>query len=192
MNRAEEQQLVQSARQGDRQAFGVLYIETVDRISRFIKRRIEDTQLAEDLTSDVYVHALAAIYRYEDREKPFIAWLYCIARTRVADYYRRLSRDPEIIHLDDVYVTVLPKMDTRIMEQELAEYLVKVIVALTEDQQQVVILRFAEERPIKEVARIIHKQPNAVKQLQHRALRSVEQHLAEEGQSAKDMLEVFA
>jgi RNA polymerase sigma-70 factor (ECF subfamily) len=106
--------------------------------------------------------------------------LYRIAHARVADYYRRLLRDPDVIHLDDVYVAVLPDLDTRIMEQELAEYLHRIIIALTEDQQQVVILRFAEDRSIKEVARIMCKQPNAIKQLQHRALRSMEKKLRRE------------
>jgi RNA polymerase sigma-70 factor (ECF subfamily) len=106
-----------------------------------------------------------------------------LARGWVADYYRRLLRDPEIIHLDDVYVAVLPDLDTWIMEQELANYLCRVIIALTPDQQQVVVLRFAEDQSIKEVARIMCKQPNAVKQLQHRALRQIEGRLERSGYS---------
>jgi hypothetical protein len=54
----------------------------------------------------------------------------------VADYYRRLLRDPDIIHLDDVYVAALPNLDTRLMEQELANYIHKIIIALTEDQHR--------------------------------------------------------
>ena len=67
------------------------------------------------------------------------------------------------------------------MEQELAKYMHKIIIALTEDQQQVVVLRFGEDRSVKEVARIMNKKPNAVKQLQHRALRSMAGKLERSG-----------
>ena len=181
MNCIEENGLVQAAKRGDRDAFGGLYQANIEYIYRYIHRRVRDKPLAEDLTSDVFTHALASMPRYEDRGKPFIAWLYRIARARVADYYRRLNRDPDIIHLDDVYVAVLPNLDTRIMEQELAAYLHKIIIALTEDQRAVVILRFMEDRPVKEVARIMRKQPNAIKQLQHRALRQIARRLERSG-----------
>jgi RNA polymerase sigma-70 factor, ECF subfamily len=108
-------------------------------------------------------------------------YLTSIARARVADYYRRLLRDPDIIHLDDVYIAVLPSLDTRLMQQELAQYMHKIIIALTEDQREVVILRFVEDRPVKEVARIMCRQPNAIKQLQHRALRSMAGKLERSG-----------
>ena len=64
----------------------------------------------------------------------------------------------------------------------------KIIIAPTEDQQQVVILRFGEDRSIKEVARIMDKKPNAIKQLQHRALRSMERHLDRSGIVVDEML----
>jgi len=181
MNRENERLLAQAAQKGDKEAFGELYSANVEQVFHYIQRRVDDNRLAEDLTSDVFTHALVSIHRYEDRGKPFIAWLYRIARARVADYYRRLLRDPEIIHLDDVYVAVLPNLDTRIMEQELAQYLYKIIIALTEDQRQVVILRFGEDRSIKEVARIMRKDPNAVKQLQHWALRLMANGLERSG-----------
>lgn len=181
MNRADEQRLVQAASQGDREAFAALYQANVNRILQYIRRRVDGEMLAEDLTSDVFLHALVSVRRYQYRGRPFVHWLYRIARARVADYYRRLLHDPDIIHLDDVYVAVLPDLDTRIMEQELTAYLHKIIIALTEDQQQVVVLRFAEDRSIKEVARIMCRQPNAVKQLQHRALRQIQGRLDRSG-----------
>lgn len=187
MRNEHERTLIQSARNGNKEAFGILYQNAVDKIFRFVMYRIDNVQLAEDLTSDVFVHALASIHRYRYRGKPFIAWLYAIARARVADYYRRLLHDPDILHLDDVYVAVLPNLDTRIMEQELAEYMHKIIIALTEDQQQVVILRFGEDRSIKEVARIMNRQPNAIKQLQHRALCSIEGKLERSGFIANEI-----
>jgi RNA polymerase sigma-70 factor, ECF subfamily len=181
LKRNDEKHLVLLAKNGNQNAFGQLYSTNIKRVFRYISRRVDNTQLAEDLTSDVFTHALTSIHRYEDRGKPFIAWLYSIARARVADYYRRLLRDPEIIHLDDVYIAVLPNLDTRLMQQELAGYMHKVIIALTEDQREVVVLRFGEDHSIKEVARIMCRQSNAVKQLQHRALRSMEKHLERSG-----------
>ena len=76
MSRLDEKNLIRAAQAGDKNAFGQLYSTNIERVFHYIRKRVSNTQLAEDLTSDVFVHALVGIHRYEDRGKPFIAWLY--------------------------------------------------------------------------------------------------------------------
>jgi RNA polymerase sigma-70 factor (ECF subfamily) len=87
-----------------------------------------------------------------------------------------------------VPVPVNPDMDADLMRRHAAQQLRKAIAALTVDQQQVIILRFIERQSINQVARIMGKKPNAIKALQHRALRSLASRLERSGVNVEEIL----
>lgn len=181
VDRVREQRLLQQAQRGSADAFAELYREHVQVVYRYIAHRVGDTQLAEDLTGDVFTKALEGLSGYTDRGKPFIAWLYRIAHARVVDHYRRVGRRPAESNVDDEPLPITPDMDKRMLRQQAAGALREAIAQLTDDQQQVVILRFIEGYKIEEAAAIMGKQPNAIKALQHRALRSLASRLERAG-----------
>lgn len=181
VDRVRERRLVQQAQRGSADAFAELYREHVQVIYRYVVHRVGDPQLAEDLTGDVFTKALEGLARYQDQGRPFLAWLYRIAHARVIDHYRRVGRRPEEHNVDDEPLPVSPNMDERMLRQQAAQALREAIAGLTADQQQVVILRFIEGYKIEEVAVILGKQPNAIKALQHRALRSLAGRLERAG-----------
>ncbi|MEQ8677725.1 MAG: sigma-70 family RNA polymerase sigma factor [Aggregatilineales bacterium] len=181
MDRVEEQRLLLDASNGDRDAFASLYRENVQVIYRYIYHRVTDTQLAEDLTGDVFTRALKGISSYQDQGKPFAAWLYRIAHARVVDHYRRSGRRPDESDIDEVPVAVTPNMDEGMMRRHTAKALRTAIAELTSDQQQVIILRFIEGHRIETVAEMMDKNANAIKALQHRALRSLARFLERSG-----------
>ncbi len=173
MDRVEERRLLQQAQQGDAPAFGQLYRANVQAIFRYVYHRVGDRHLAEDITGDVFTRALRDLSTYRDRGKPFISWLYRIAHARVVDYYRRVKRRPASSNVDSEPISVTPDMDASLVRQYVAQALQEAIAELTEEQRQVIILRFVEGYRIDAVAEIIEKKPNAVKALQHRALRAL-------------------
>lgn len=181
MDRVEEQRLLASASQGNSEAFASLYRENVQVIYRYIYHRVNDSQLAEDLTGDVFTRALKSIKGYQDQGKPFIAWLYRIAHARVVDHYRRTGRRPDEQDIDDVPVAINPNMDERMMRRHAARTLRTAIAELTDEQQQVIVLRFIEGHRIETVAEMMDKNANAIKALQHRALRSLARYLERSG-----------
>lgn len=181
MDRVEEQRLLQLARDGDADAFAVLYQENVQTIYRYILHRVSDSQLAEDLTGDVFTKALQGLDSYRDQGKPFAAWLYRIAHARVVDHYRKTDRRPGDSELEDDSIRVEPDMDEPMVQQEIAQVLQQAMAGLTDDQQQVIILRFIEGHRTDAVARLMNRQPNAIKALQHRALRALAQQLEQTG-----------
>src|SRR2546422_5107612 len=85
---ANEQELARRASSGDRRAFAALYDLHVDAVYRYAFFRLRMDAEAEDVTSEVFHRALAAMPRYEPR-RPFLAFLYTIARNVVADRMRR-------------------------------------------------------------------------------------------------------
>jgi DNA-directed RNA polymerase specialized sigma24 family protein len=82
------------AAQRDPSRFGDLYEENFYRVYAYIARRVSHRHQAEDLTADVFREALAGIGKFEWRGVPFARWLLGIAARVIADYLRRLGREP--------------------------------------------------------------------------------------------------
>lgn len=192
MDRAEEQQLLKQAQRGDADAFAALYHASVQAIFRYIAHRVNDPALAEDLTGDVFIRALESLNKYRDQGKPFIAWLYRIAHARVIDHYRRVGRRPTETDIEDEPLPVETDMDAGMLRRQAAKVLREAIAELTDDQQQVVLLRFIEGQRIEMVAEIMGKQPNAIKALQFRALRSLASRLERSGYNLDTILAGFS
>src|SRR5262249_55284773 len=150
-------------------------------IFRYIVHRVNDTQLAEDLTADVFIRALKSISSYQEQGRPFLAWLYRIAHARVVDHYRRTDRRPVESDLEAEPIPVEADLDQQVLRRQAAKGLRAAIVGLTEEQQQVVIFRFIEGYSIEVVAQMMGKKANAIKALQHRALRSMAHRLRRAG-----------
>jgi len=162
----DESDLIRRARQRDADAFSELYRRHVDRIYRYLLLRVNDDTVAEDLTSEVFVRALESLASYEDRGAPFAAWLYRIAKARVIDHWRRLQRTDVSLEASDLDVAIELPVGDVVAYKALAGALRH----LTDEQQEVIILKFVEGLSIAEVAKITGRTEGAVKALQHRAL----------------------
>jgi len=181
LDRDEEKRLLRAAVRGDSQAFAALYRENVQVIFRYIYNRVSDTHLAEDLTGDVFTKALQGIGSYTDQGKPFVAWLYRIAHARVVDHYRKVKRRPQESDVEAEPIPVDENMDENLLRRQAAKALRQAMTDLTADQQQVIVLRFIEGYHLEEVAELMDKNANAIKALQHRALRSLATRLERAG-----------
>ncbi|MFN2114737.1 MAG: sigma-70 family RNA polymerase sigma factor [Anaerolineae bacterium] len=180
----EERLLASRASGGDREAYGVLYDRYLDKIYRYIYFKVGRRSEAEDLTSQTFLKAWDAIGDYEWRNHPFGAWLFRIAHNLVVDYHR--SRKPSV-ELDNATPQLeweASRDDVR-PEGVLAEMLTTdrvrhAIGRLTEEQQQVLVLRFFEDLSTGEVAEIMGKRRGAVRGLQFRALSALREMLYRE------------
>jgi RNA polymerase sigma-70 factor, ECF subfamily len=188
VERGEEKRLLKQAQNGDQAAFAALYQANVQKIYRYVYYRVNDAQLAEDLTGDVFIRAIEGLPRYQDTGTPFLAWLYRIAHARVVDHYRRQNRRPTESAIDAQPLPMDVDMDERMLRRQVAEALRGAIAGLTADQQQVIILRFIEGHRIDAVATQMGKKPNAIKALQHRALRALASRLARSGLDVDSIL----
>jgi RNA polymerase sigma-70 factor (ECF subfamily) len=162
---ADERLLVQAA-QKDPSRLAELYELHFDAVYAFIARRIHARDVAEDLTSDVFHKALAALPRFDWRGVPFGVWLFRIASNVVTDQWKRSAKvapgDP-------------PEPAT---EQDFEEALhrarlFRLVEHLPQDQRRVIQMRFAEGNSIREIAAGLKKTDGAVKQLQFRALQAL-------------------
>ena len=174
---ADEQDLARRASSGDRRAFAALYDLHVEAVYRYAFYRVRTDAEAEDVTSEVFHRALVAMPRYEPR-RPFLAFLYTIARNIVTDRLRRqrpeASFEDAIAHPSDT-----PGPDDRAVAMDNARHLRAAVSRLTPLQQEVVILRFLEDRSIKEIAEITGKPESTIRGLQMRALAALRELLGE-------------
>lgn len=167
---AEERLLVQAA-QKEPARFGELYELNFERVYAFIVRRVRERQLAEDLTSDVFHKALAALPRFDWRGIPFSAWLIRIASNVVTDQWKRSAKE-ELMD-EPPEQSTHPDFD----EFEQRARLFRLVGTLPPDQGRVIQMRFAEGNSIREIARQLKRSEGAIKQLQFRGLEALRQKL---------------
>jgi RNA polymerase sigma-70 factor (ECF subfamily) len=162
---ADERLLIEAAQQ-DPARFADLYEINFDRIYAFAVKRVRDRTEAEDLTAEVFHHALANLKRFEWHGIPFAAWLFRIAANLISDRRQRSRREMQ----DDAALESAQVSPAEVEEAERRATLYRLVETLPADQKRVVILRFVEQKSIKEVASAIRRTEGAVKQLQFRAL----------------------
>jgi len=166
---AQERLLVQAA-QKDPAQFAELYEQNFVRVYAFIVRRVGSREVAEDLTSEVFHKALAALPRFDWRGIPFSAWLIRIASNVVTDEWKRSSRQADGDPPE-------PSVDMRLDEAEDQARLFRLVEQLPRDQGNVIEMRFAQGKSIREIAQALGRSEGAVKQLQFRGLQTLRTQL---------------
>jgi RNA polymerase sigma-70 factor (ECF subfamily) len=170
---SEERVLIEAAQQ-DPGRFAELYERNFHQIYAYVARRIHDRSEAQDLTAHVFQQALANIRKFKWRGAPFVTWLYRIAANAIADQARKKSREPV-----EATNTANTSVDTDLEQVEQRAQLFRAVEALPEDQRKVILLRFGEEKSIREIAVGLNRSEGAVKQLQFRGLENLRARLRE-------------
>jgi RNA polymerase sigma-70 factor, ECF subfamily len=162
--------LITHAQRGDVNAIGRLYDRHRESIFRYLWIRLDDQQLAEDLTGDVFMRMLDALPRYQLQGLPFRAWLYRIAHNLLVDYFRKMNHQATV-PLDAVEEQGAEDDPGRTLEQILlSERLQVALLRLESTQCEVVVLRFLAGLSLQETALTLGKTEAAIKALQHRGL----------------------
>ena len=163
------------AAQRDPTRFGDLYQANFERVYVFIVRRVGDRDQAEDLTAELFEHALANLSRFEWRGVPFAVWLYRIAANLIADRGRRLAR--ESAQSIDPVSDDLDQSSWKEIERRAP--VLQLVDSLGKDQRSVIIKRFIEQKSIREIAEEFGRTEGAIKQLQLRAIENLKTRAGE-------------
>lgn len=173
-----ERQLVNKAKSGNPDAFAELYDAYVDRIYRYIYFRVSDDVTAEDLTSQVFLNAWESLDRYQVGNSPYLALLFTIARNLVIDHYRVKK---ETVDFDAMIQAKAggPDPDEEVQSRFDMQAIRNALQFLTEEQQQVLALRFVTGLSTEEIAKLMDKREGAIRALQMRALQALTKYLEE-------------
>jgi RNA polymerase sigma-70 factor, ECF subfamily len=164
-----DQQVLQRARTYDAQALAEIYDRYAAPIYGYLYRVLGDAAQAEDLTSEVFLRLLQALPTNRAPHDHLEGWLYRVAHNLAMDLFRRQKKGPAVPLAEELVADDGQPSD-RIEDRQVKQQLRAGIRRLTTDQQRVILLRFAEERPLAEVARLMGKSEGAIKTLQHRAV----------------------
>src|SRR5580692_5304667 len=175
---ASERRLIEAAQQ-DPSRFAALYEIHFERVYAYVSRRLGNREAAEDITSEVFQHALANLPRFEWRGAPFGSWLMRIASNAIADRWRRHARENATALADDP-VSNEPNPE----EVEMRAQLFRLVRALPVEQRRVIEMRFAEEKSIREIAVALGRTEGAVKQLQFRGMQTLRTEAAKASTAA--------
>ena len=170
-----EERLLIEAAQKDPGRFAELYELHFHRVYAYIARRVSDRNETQDLTAHVFQQALANLGKFKWRGAPFITWLYRIASNALSDQRKRQSR--EVVSNDLLNGESSSEVDVEEIEQR--ALLFKAVDALPEDQRRVIIMRFAEEKSIRDIAAELNRSEGAIKQLQFRGLENLRNRLVQ-------------
>src|SRR6202140_869185 len=174
---AEERRLVEAA-QRDPARFADLYDNYFELVYAYVARRVRSRHEAEDLTAEVFHRALRRLPRFKWTGAPFAAWLFRIASNMMADRAQRAAREQSVTFDEDLAIPGTERLQSTVEEVERQAHVFRLVGELAEDQRRVVVMRFAEEKSIREIAQTLGRSEGAVKQLQFRALENLRTRLA--------------
>ena len=165
-----DERLLVEAAQHDPSHFAALYENSFERVYAFVVRRVGDRDAAEDLTAHIFQRALNDLREYEWRGLPFCDWLLRIAANTIAHQAQRGSTEGGLARVDDPAAGSSDDVDSR------AE-LFRLVHTLPDLQRRVLMMRFAEQRSIRDIARTLERTEGAVKQLQWRGLERLRERI---------------
>lgn len=162
----------------DPQAIGVIYDKYFTDVYRYVRYRINDDAVAEDISSDVFVRLLEAVKKGQGPQSNLKGWLIATASNAANDHLRRQYRRPT-----EALSEFMPDQDSSVANQvdsrEQAQTVKLAYAQLTAEQQHVLALRFGLGYSLEETAAQLKKNANAIKALQFRALAALQRQMGE-------------
>lgn len=171
-----EQRALDGLRTLDSQSISTIYDRYFPEIYRYVRYRIGDETLAEDIASDVFVRLMEASQKKKGPQTNLRGWLIATASNAVNDHHRRHYRRP-VEALSDSMPDGGASLHSQLDLREQNRLIRDALAQLTDEQQHVLALRFGQGYSVEETAAILKKNTNAVKALQFRALASLQRQI---------------
>ena len=164
-----EARLVKRAKQGDMHAFEELIIQHEKIVYNVALRMMNHSEDAKDISQEVFLKAYRNIGNFDERSQ-FSTWIYRIAYNTATSALRK--KEHELLSFNDRMWNSLS--DTEVDEtlntddEVQIEKLQRALTRLTSDEKALVTLFYEEEKPVTEIAYILHLTENNVKVKLHR------------------------
>jgi len=181
-----EPKLIRDAQKGKGECFGQLYDHYLPAIYRYVFMKVSNKHEAEDLTHEVFMSAWQNLERYKFKGFPFSSWLYNIAHNRVIDFYRTKKSHADIEEVDEGFIKVVYALDKIIDTSLEIEKVHAALQEMTDEQQDVILMRFMEDMSHRDIAAAMNKTEGAVRLIQHRAMQNLRNMLSDKKQDTSN------
>lgn len=134
-------------------------------------------ELAEDLTSEVFLKALEKFDSYKP-DSSFQSWIYAVAHNHLVDYFRK--NKPAQVDIEDVENLLESGSNAKstLLKRVAAEQVEQMLMHLTDDERDMLLLRYQQDLPMKDIAEILDKEDTTVRVTIHRALAKLKKRYA--------------
>ncbi len=165
-----EKDLIVRAQNGDKAALGIIYENFVDRIYRYIYIRIQNKEVAEDLTSKVFMRVIEYLHTFKI-EKRFDSWLFTISKNVLIDYYKA---NKTMVDLSIVEETVTHStQEEQLLKKVLLDELKGGMNHLNDEEKEIIQLSYFFGFEDKEIAQTLNKTHGNVRIIKFRALQKL-------------------
>jgi RNA polymerase sigma-70 factor (ECF subfamily) len=178
--RATDDDLLARAIKGDADAYGDLYERHMMSIYRHVYYRIGEVREAEDLTETIFLKVWQALPGFKLGKASFKTWIFRVARNALVDYFRTYKEEFELPE-NAALRSSSPQPEEEVIEMERSEQIAKAIQRLNPQYQEILTLRFINEMSHEEAAQVMGKSAGAVRVLQYRALKELQQQFEQTG-----------
>ena len=178
MSTYDENNALNGLRKLDSQSISVIYDQYFSEVYRYVRYRINDDTVAEDIASDVFIRLLESAQKRQAPQTSLKGWLIATASNAVNDHLRRQYRRPTEA-LSDSMPDGSPGIHAEVDMREQNRMVQTAYAQLTSEQQDVLALRFGQGYSLEETAVYMKKKVNAVKALQFRALAALQRQIGE-------------
>jgi RNA polymerase sigma-70 factor (ECF subfamily) len=182
-----EDRLLARARTGDEAAVMQIYESYFEPIYQYLRLRVDDRMLAEDLASDVFVKLITALNGRNAPQHSLRGWLFQVARNVLYDHYGTTRKMPVTTIEDWVRAPQEDEPEIQFIHNVDAGRARHAMQMLAADQQEVLVLRFGQALSLQETADIMGKSVSAIKSLQFRAVETLRQILGKVQAGANDV-----
>ncbi|MCT4560407.1 MAG: sigma-70 family RNA polymerase sigma factor [Crocinitomicaceae bacterium] len=174
-----EEELVWIRRaQKDPESFGPLYKKYHEQIFRYIYQRMDDEEMAFDVTSQVFIKALKNLPKYEYRGVPLASWLYRIAKSELYQAFRD-RKAIRTVNVDDIHLSEMIEEMDEDEREERKRKLYNSLKKLKETDLQLIEMRYFEKRSFREIGEILELTENNAKVKCFRALEKLKRFIIE-------------
>ena len=177
-NELTDKKLYKNYLNGDNKAFESLVLKYKEQIIYFISTYTKNTQIAEDISQDVFVYILLNKEQY-DFKYTFKTYLYMIAKCRAINYIKKEKRVTNILQYENLCIED-NNLEEIVFKNEENQNIKKMIKKLKPEYQEIIYLTIFQGFKYKETAKIMDKSIAQVKGLLHRAKKKLKQLLESE------------
>jgi RNA polymerase sigma-70 factor (ECF subfamily) len=178
-------EMLERLRDGDNTAMAELYDRYFDRVYSLVFNQVDrNKEIAEDIVQETFLAALKSAKGFKGRSSAY-TWLCSIAYHKVADHYRRQSRERKRM-VSGIDVDTVddeenpgrqPQPDSLIESAETRQVVNEALSRLPWDYRQVLILKYVEEMSVQEISQVMDRSPKSIEGLLTRSRKALQTQL---------------
>ena len=185
MDHADEEELLRRIKK-DPAEFSLVYDLNYQPVFAYVFRRLGNYELARDIAAETFLKAFQKISSFQWRNIPISAWLFRIATNEINLYFRRSKYNPSLLEDAGLYdhlpyeqgiETEKESMERSLKENHEFDSIRSQLLKLDTKYQEVIALRFFEEKSLKEISSILRKKEGTVKSLLSRGIDKLKKRL---------------